>query len=466
MEAYGLIGLFTVLQLTLSIFDSAITPVLNREMSRFTGNQRDLDSTRNLLRTMEIVSLSIGLIFIALICSMSGFLAENWLKAENTPTNTLSEAIRIGGLVVTFRFIEGIYKGAIIGLQKQVELNWIQIIWNSFRNIGVIFALAYISPTIQCFFYWQGLSSILMTLSLTCFVYKYIPEMTKKAKFSIKELKSIWKFASGSTINTLLNFACMQSDKIILSKFLTLTEFGHYSLAVSITNTITYLMTPLSQAYYPQLVRLRSLGQDKEAEVNFHQCCQLINIVCGVASLSLVFYCKPIIGYWTHNPELTNAICPIITILAIGSYLMNLSHFPSMLTYTVGKPMENSKCYITCIFSILCFSLPLIINYGVVGAALGNVLQNIILVAFFPVYFNCYLKNSQIKWLTHDLIFPTLFIVILFWISNKIFYNLSMDLPSVITTIIIALVILLLGVFFCKDIRNFILQKLNIINNQ
>lgn len=39
MEAYGLIGLFALLQAWLSLLDMGMTPTLNPEMARFSGGQ-------------------------------------------------------------------------------------------------------------------------------------------------------------------------------------------------------------------------------------------------------------------------------------------------------------------------------------------------------------------------------------------------------------------------------------------
>ena len=50
MEAYGLIGLFSVLQAWLAMLDMGMTPTLNREMARFTAGSHSPQSIHNLLR--------------------------------------------------------------------------------------------------------------------------------------------------------------------------------------------------------------------------------------------------------------------------------------------------------------------------------------------------------------------------------------------------------------------------------
>ena len=62
IEAYGLIGLFALLQAWLSLLDMGLTPTLGREMARFTGGSRSAESIRDLLRSIEFIALAIALV--------------------------------------------------------------------------------------------------------------------------------------------------------------------------------------------------------------------------------------------------------------------------------------------------------------------------------------------------------------------------------------------------------------------
>ena len=60
MEAYGLIGLFAVIQAWLTLLDMGTTPTLIREMARFTGGAHSPQSICDLLRSLEILCFSIA----------------------------------------------------------------------------------------------------------------------------------------------------------------------------------------------------------------------------------------------------------------------------------------------------------------------------------------------------------------------------------------------------------------------
>jgi O-antigen/teichoic acid export membrane protein len=62
IEAYGLIGLFALLQAWLALLDMGMTPTLGREMARFTGGSHTAQSIRDLLRSIEIIALGIAVL--------------------------------------------------------------------------------------------------------------------------------------------------------------------------------------------------------------------------------------------------------------------------------------------------------------------------------------------------------------------------------------------------------------------
>src|ERR1035437_5678483 len=60
IEAYGLIGIFALLQAWLALHDMGMKPALGREMARFTGGAHDGQSIRDLLRSVEVIGVTLA----------------------------------------------------------------------------------------------------------------------------------------------------------------------------------------------------------------------------------------------------------------------------------------------------------------------------------------------------------------------------------------------------------------------
>ena len=458
VEAYGLVGMFAVLQIALNIFDAGIVPLLSREMSCFTGKERTLQYSRNLLRTMEILCICLGVIFSVVLYSVSDFLSTNWFNAENIASPLISEAIKIAVIVISLRALEDIYKGTLIGLQKQISLNVICVSGAILRSVGVIYVLKYIEASLRIFYFWQLFSSIITVIGLIYCSYKELDGMPGKAQFSLNILKSNLKFSIGSIIHSMILFFHNQSDKIIISKFFSLSEVGYYTLASNVANVLLMIATPLTQAFYPKILTLISEKKDSEASEKFHCCGQFLVLLCGISALTLVFYGNVILGYWLQDMELALKAMPYLRVLAISIFFTAINSIIVYLPYISGQPIINAKISSLSLIFILIATLPLTNQFGCIGTSYGNLIQNLVIFLFFPIAFNCCMKQEQKRWFFKDFLIPFIFMIILFSISSNIFIVKTNNLESVFKTVAISISIFLLTITQCDQLRKLIFK--------
>ena len=453
VEAYGLVGMFAVLQIALNSFDAAIIPLLSREMSCYLGGGKSLESIRNLLRTSEIICLIIGILFSAIISLTANFFANNWFIVENLSKDIVAQAIIIAVFVVALRAMEDLYKGALMGLQKQVTQNIVAVITSLFRFVGVIYALEYYEASIKTFYYWQLLSSIITVALYIIITYKQLPNMLSLAKFSYNEIKDNKDFSLGSFFYAITNFVSNQTDKILISKFISLKDIGYYTLALNITNVLGMISSPVYLAFYPKIVTLKTQGNNEEAAKCFHLLNQIVNLTCSVGAFSLVFYGKYIIGFWTQNLELTDNVTPYLWLLAIGMLFFTNTSILMLIPYISGKPIVCAKIATLGILLIFISTLPLILKFGAFGAAYGYIIQNLCIFLAFPFCFNCYLKSEQKTWFFKDVMIPNLVTLTLFYISSLFNIVKTPDLKGIESAILIACFILFISSFTCNEIR-------------
>lgn len=461
VEAYGLIGMFSVLQVALNIFDAGITPLISREMACFIAKERTLEKCRNLLRTEEILCITIGLIFSAILYFLSDILARNWLNVENLPIETVITSIRIAALVVMLRAQEDLYKGALIGLEKQIHLNVLNVLGALFRFFGIILVFKYYAANIETFYYWQLLSSVLLIFALAATTYKQIPGMLLKARFEIDEAIRNIKFSLGSITYAITAFINNQSDKIIVSKLFTLTEVGYYTLAVSLSGVLNMIATPIIQAFYPKIVILRSMKNDESAAQQHHLCCQLISLICGASAFSLIFYGKTLVGAWTNNIELTINVLPYLRILSISMLLFAITSPNANLPYISGTPFVNSQITSISIFLVFIVTLPLSLKFDAIGTAYGNLIQNLSILLATPLCFNCYLKSEQKQWFLYDVLKPVIIILVCFYLTSLFNLSLTPNLSGVLHTVLIAIIIILIAIYFTPSVWNLLTRGRN-----
>ncbi|MEY3880546.1 MAG: hypothetical protein RIQ94_1342 [Pseudomonadota bacterium] len=408
IEAYGLVGVFAMLQAWLTLLDMGMTPTLSREMSRYTAGAHSTESIRNLLRTLEVIALVVAIILGIIIWIGATWLATHWLQSEKLSPEVLTQAISIIGLVISLRFIEGLYRSAIVGLQKQVLLNFTGSILATIRSVGAVLILIWVSPSIELFFLWQGIVSLLTIVVFITTTYHYLPSSKQPAHFSLLQLKTIWRFAGGMMINTLLWLLLTQIDKIILSRLLSLEVFGFYTLATTLAGTLNLLIAPITEAYYPRFNELVTQGDSIGLIKIYHQSAQLISLLIIPATFMLVFFGKNILILWTENELLAQSVSPLLTLLVLGSMFTGFLHIPSMLIFAYGWTRFVIFQNIIAVVLLVPLIIWATINYGAIGAAWIWLIMNGCFISI-GVHFihRRLLVTEKWRWYGKDILIPS-----------------------------------------------------------
>lgn len=328
IESYGLIGFFALLQAWLSLLDIGMTPTLEREMARLTGLAHSAQLIRDLLRSIEVIAFAIAILIASAIAISANWIATSWLLVESLPADVVAQAFMLMGLVTAIRFMENIYRSSIIGLQRQVLYNVVNGVLATLRGLGAVGVLVWISASIEAFFIWQGAVSIVTLIILTKLTYTCLPRAERAGRFSLVALRNIWKFAGGMISITLLSLLLMQVDKILLSKLLSLKEYGYYTLVNIVAAGLYTIITPITQSFYPRLSELHSRNDQVGLINTYHKGAQLISVCAGSVAIVIILFAETFLRLWTQDLELTKKTANLLSVLTFGYLLNGLTCLP------------------------------------------------------------------------------------------------------------------------------------------
>ena len=369
MEAYGLIGLFAVMQAWLTLLDMGMTPTLNREMARYTAGAHSPQSIRDLLRSLEILCFSLAALIALGVWGASAYLAGDWLRAEKLPAAVVAQALSVMALVAALRFVEGIYRGSLFGLQRQVWYNAANAILATLRYGGAVAVLAWVSPTVQAFFLWQALVSLLSIAVFAASVHRALPHPPLAPRFSRQALARVWKFASGMMGITFLALLLTQVDKVLLSRLLTLESFGYYALAATVASVLGMVIGPITTAIYPRMVELAT-REDQAALVSvYHQGAQLVTTLTAPAVMLLSFFAGGVVFMWSGDANLAVNTAPILLPLVLGTFLNGLMWMPYQCQLAHGWTSLAIKTNVVAVIVLIPAIFWVVPHYGAVGAA-------------------------------------------------------------------------------------------------
>ncbi|MDH5765400.1 MAG: oligosaccharide flippase family protein [Gammaproteobacteria bacterium] len=459
-EAYGLIGFFTMMQAWFNLLDLGLTPTIGRETARYRAGFADVLSFRRLYRALSAIFILIAMIGGTGLLVLSSTIAKDWLNTEELSLNEIQIAVQIMAISVALRWMCGLFRGVITGSERLVWLGGFNAFVASLRFIGVLAVMWWFGFTPFVFFSYQLVIAIIeiagLWLKSTYLILSQAP-ISEPIGWSLNPVRPLIKFSLTIAFTASVWVMVTQTDKLILSSILPLSEYGFFTLSVLVANGIMLLSGPISNAIMPRLAKLEAEGNRKEVIQVYRQSTRLVTVIAGSAAATLAFCAEPLLWAWTGDFALARKSAPILTLYAIGNGALAVAAFPYYLQYARGDLRLHFIGHLLLLL-ILIPSIVLAANfYGAIGAGYVWVVVNLLYLFVWVAIMHRKLEPGlHWKWLFNDVLMIGLPIGVLGIVVLFVELNLTSRLGSLVYVMAFGVIAALLAAFMSSDIRNFI----------
>jgi len=407
IEAYGLIGFFATLQALFGLLDLGLSSTLNRELARYSAQQGTGQKMRDLVRTLETIYWGMAILISVMVISLAPFIAEYWIKAENLSVETVQQSVVLLGIAIAFQWPLSFYSGGLMGLQRQALYNVLSSGLATLRGVGAVLILWLVSPTIEAFFTWQVVISLLSTALIALALWHSLPKGKRTAHFDKQLLHSIWRFAAGMTAISVITLLLVQLDKILLSALLPLKMFGYYTLASVAAAALSMFVGPIFTALFPKFSQLVALNDKKELTALYHRSCQLMSVVILPAALVLAMFSYEVMLLWTGDPITAKNTYWLVSLLVIGNALNGLMNLPYGLQLAYGWTKLAFYTNVVAVLLLVPMLIVMVHYYDAIGAAIVWVTLNAgyVLISL-QIMHHRLLKGEQWRWYREDVGLP------------------------------------------------------------
>jgi O-antigen/teichoic acid export membrane protein len=335
-EAFGLIGVSYTLAVAFSIFDCGLTPTLQRELAKLSGNTRHFETMRSLVRTFELINWTLCVVATGIMTwIIITFGGARWLGANSLSAQTLNTALCWMAVHAAIQILVTFYGGGLLGLQRQGAYNWIVAGFALFRALASVLLLSMGWIDVVGFFVFQAVVSVVHLLVVCRTLWAALP--SGKASFDIGRFHESKRFILGMLVITVLSTLLTQIDKLILSSRFTLEYFGYYVLAWNIAMLILKPAQPIYNAYLPVFSQLA--GQSAklvELTIAYHQACRRNAVLIWPLAVLLCIFSYPILWIYTGSENIAHQTWLALSLLAIGAALNATMLMPYALTQAYG----------------------------------------------------------------------------------------------------------------------------------
>jgi O-antigen/teichoic acid export membrane protein len=405
LEAYGLLSLYVLLQAGFSLLDLGLGSAIVRQVAQWPASSSPA-TLRSLVKTMEWVYWPTALGVALLGAALAAPAAHYWVNPKDITQPQVLQAFVLMALVVAAQWPSALYGAGLGGLQQHVLANAVGIVFSTLRGVGVIAALWLIEPSIEVFLFFQLSVSITQTLVLRWLLWRQIPG-NEQATFSSAMLKKTAGFASGIGASAMLSFALMQSDRIVLSKVLSLDLFGKYAVASMVATSLLRIVAPIYGTFYPRFSQLIATHQTESMAQLYHRACQVMAVCIVPPAAVLAVFGFDVLSLWTRNEALSRYAAPILSLLVVGYVLNGLLNLPYAAQLAHGNTRLSlwQACFAVLLFvpSAWWFGQA----YGGMGVAAAWLVLNIVLLCVgVPIMHRTILRGHMRKWFVDDTLIP------------------------------------------------------------
>ncbi|SDH61687.1 lipopolysaccharide biosynthesis protein [Propionivibrio dicarboxylicus] len=466
VEAYALVSIFALIQSLFNMLDLGLSPTLARETARTRGGVDGFAGFFDVLRAINIVFMFIAIVGCVFLVASSGYISRSWLNVDRLDVSEVQFALVAMACSICMRWMSGFYRATVTGFEKFLWLSGWNSIVATLRFVAVIPVLVVFDGSFIAFFVFQVMVAAIEVFGLIQksrrLIRNNFGEVRSSRKSVVESLKPVFGFSSGIAFTSVVWALITQSDKLVLSKLLSLSDYGFFSVGVLLASGVVMLGGPITSAAVPKMALLHASAMHLEMQVLYKRVSQYTAVAVVPATLVLYFYSGKIIELWTGNSLVSDQASEVFAFYTLGNCLMVLASLPLLLQYAEGKirlHVIGNFIYALVYYPVLIWSVK---RFGVEGACWSWLLINLIsLVLWTPVIHSALFRNGHLRWLRDDLLKIALPCCIFVYASKELINFTGDRVLDISILLIIYLMSLVFGAVGSSNIRKTVFDRLS-----
>lgn len=375
-NVWGLVGFITALQAVLTMIDAGMSQTLVREFAlRLDVGGGSKNATAALLFGFERIYWTFALIAGCIVALLASFIAKNWLNLGDLPIALGQQAVYGAAALFAVQFPGSVYRSLLVGAQAHVKLNGVLLSGAFLRHIGAI-AVVTMWPTLMAYLIWHIAIAFLETLVRANLAWAILSTKRSLIGWQIDELRPTWTIIASMSGAAFFGALTVQMDKIILSRMVSIEQFGYYVIASTVATGLLQLIYPLLQGSLPRAIHLRNQPANLY-KLNI-KLFKAIVFIAGLVIIGYVFIGKFVLITWLKNAQVAEVVYHLLAALLIGT-LLNAFYNIGYINWIAQEKVRIIFQVYLLSFVMTVILVPIfVVQFGTIGAAFGWIIINLI----------------------------------------------------------------------------------------
>jgi O-antigen/teichoic acid export membrane protein len=364
-EALGLVGIQASLQAILGLIDLGVPTTANRELAVLTGRGASWTDQAAFIRSLEVVLWSLAGLFLLIGLALTGPLTHSWLNLGTLPATDALLALSLIIAGVAVRFPIAFYTNVYFGLGRHIFPNAVVSAATVLRLTASLVALVVVHVGVIGFFALQLVAGAAEVGMLAVGIW-----WRQEGWRLCPEFRHLRQVARQSTVLMGISISAVglsQVDKVILSKTLSLADFGVYSAAYALAAGLLAFSYPICNAVFPALSQSFDQHDHQQVDVLTRWASEvtlLLILPVGAAIVAQSDAAVSILFLIKGAPPALTVILPPMVLGGMAQALVTVPHFVQISNNRANVPLYINMVFLPIYVALTYWAA---VNWGVIG---------------------------------------------------------------------------------------------------
>jgi O-antigen/teichoic acid export membrane protein len=387
LEAYGVIGFYNVVIALAALLEIGLPLAINRAVAQFSASKEDGIKISKIIKSFEII---IGLVATIIALSWmlcSTYISGSWLTSETNNSLNIESAVFLIGILVGFRFPIGLYTSVLGGMQKQVVMNLIIIVFSWSRICIPLLSVVIFDLSLVEFFQLQILVSIIELVTVRHVAWNSNSKFNSNAPFCLTSLIGEGKLAINIGFMSTISIMIGQLDRVMVSGWLDLETFGIYTVAAMFGLVLTTLGYPFSATVFPQFSQAFKNSNNEKIKNLFHSYMSMLTPCLYAVCIPLLLFTEDILDIYLVSEVIPGSMIQLTQLFLLSGMISGKLCLPYSIIIASGNlnPLIRYNLVSILIYPVVLYFL--ITKYGAIGAVLAYAVYQC--VTYFSIIMIC-----------------------------------------------------------------------------
>jgi O-antigen/teichoic acid export membrane protein len=372
-ERFGLLSLIWVVLGYFTIFDLGLARATTKYVAEALGKGEAHEISRTVWTAVTVQAL-LGILGTIGVAAFTPILVERILNISPMFLTEARTSFYILALSVPIVLISSSFSGVLEAAQRFDLINAVKAPSSTLTFLLPLLGLAlhFKLPGIILLILLGRVASMIAFILLAL----YIAPQIKKYSGSLHLFKRLLTFGGWVTITNIIGPILQYIDRFLIGALMTMGVVAYYTAPFEVTSRLWIIPGSLVMTMFPAFSTM-GLQRVDDLKFFFIRASKYMFLFVSLITFVMIVFAKEILGFWLGNEFVQNSTL-VFQILATGVLVSSLTHLALALFQGIGRPEITAKIQLLLLPVSVLLAWLLIINIGIVGAALAWALSRII----------------------------------------------------------------------------------------